>query len=63
MSHRGELDRQPEGLGHGKTLLVVLSAQPKLSPDGGGESARNTKKDVDFKVIMGWGNKCRTCGV
>ena len=48
MSRRGELDRQPEGLDHGKTLLSRLSTQPKLSLDGGGDGAGNTEGNIDL---------------
>ena len=35
---------------------------PRLNPDGGGDGAGDTEKDIDFKVIAGWGTGCLTCG-
>ena len=37
MSRRGELDRQPDGLDHGKNLSSRLSTLPSLSSDYGGD--------------------------
>ena len=46
MSRREELDHQPEGLDHGKTLSSRLSGSPILNPEGGGDGAGNTVGDI-----------------
>ena len=62
MSRRGELDRQPDGLDHGMNPNHSSNLSAYLNPDGGGDGAGNTEKDIDFQVIAGWGIERLTCG-
>ena len=61
MSRRGELDSQPDGLDHGRNPINSFNLSAYLNPDGGGDGAGNTERNIDSDVKER-GDVCLTCG-
>ena len=50
MSRREDLDNQPGGLNHGLNPRNTSDLSAYLNPDGGGNGAGNTERNIDFNV-------------
>ena len=50
MSRQGKLDSQPDGLDLGQNPISLSNLSAYLNPDGGGDGAGNTERNIDFNV-------------
>ena len=50
MGRRGEFDSQPDGLDHGRNPIKSSNLLTYLNPDGGGDGAGNTERNIDVDV-------------
>ena len=50
LGREGELDSQPDGLDNGRNPVNSSNLSAYLNPDGGGDGAGNTKRNIDSVV-------------